>query len=219
MEMEPLVAVASEGTAVEDQHSTFVDFVAIEPEHHTCDVGRVQKERQSRQENSIVEYGRLWEGKGATFERPPSRRVLQMNMRLMLVYYKDSGAWNSMEAPADVVQLVQAHLEEGTAADRVVLRERTRLNAAVGEEVPVDDAADELCSRVEVVGGDGEEDPVGCGGDDGDLPRPQHQAPLCNLQFDDGPSRQIVKSVLRYEDYRARNCPQISAVTIAAEAM
>lgn len=76
MEMEPLVAVASEGTAVEDQHSTFVDFVAIEPEHHTCDVGRVQKERQSRQENSIVEYDRLWEGKGATFERPPSRRVL-----------------------------------------------------------------------------------------------------------------------------------------------
>jgi hypothetical protein len=76
MEMEPLVAVASEGTAVEDQHSTFVDFVAIEPEHHTCDVGRAQKGRQSRQENSIAEYGRLWEGKGATFERPPSRRVL-----------------------------------------------------------------------------------------------------------------------------------------------
>ena len=40
------------------------------------------------------------------------------------------------------------------------------MNAAVGEEVPVDDAADELCSRVEAVGGDGEEDPVGCGGDD-----------------------------------------------------
>jgi hypothetical protein len=49
---------------------------------------------------------------------------------------------------------------------------------------------DVQCSRVEVVEDDAEvEDPAARGGDDGDLPRLQHQVPLCILHSVDGPCR------------------------------
>lgn len=56
------LAVASEGTAVEEEHSTFVDFaVTAKLARHTSGADRVLKEMQQRLESSIAVCGK-WEG-------------------------------------------------------------------------------------------------------------------------------------------------------------
>ena len=79
------------------------------------------------------------------------------------VYYMDSDVSSNMAAPGDAVQLVRGHFEDIEAAR---VPEDTRWIDAAEEEELVGDVADELCSRVAVVEGGGEVDPVARDGDD-----------------------------------------------------
>lgn len=91
--------------------------------------------------------------------RHQSAPYLQMSMhQLRLACYMDSDEPSSTEALAGVV-LLGLELLGNIEADRA--EEDTGWSAAAGDL----DAVDERCSRVEVVGGGEEEDPVGRDGD------------------------------------------------------
>jgi len=97
----------------------------------------------------------------------------------------DSGVYCNMEVPDPDFQLALGRSENIVEAR---VGEDKRLADAEEVEELVD-VVDGLCSRVEVdVEGVGEVDPAARGGDDGDLPQPLHQVPLCKLHFDE-PSR------------------------------